>query len=122
MQKINDDKGRKKLNKFDVYMMLVSGILFADIIASNTWIPSITWWVMLGLIYNNLNIVTGTIDLFIKTFGSTVFYYLIGLPFVFCIFSQCLTWIIGGARGIAESAKEGEFPSVLGIETKAGLF
>lgn len=36
MQKINDDKGRKKLNKFDVYMMLVSGILFADIIASNT--------------------------------------------------------------------------------------
>jgi len=70
---------------------------------------------------NSLNIVTGTIDVFTKTFESPSFYSIVGVPFIFSIFSQCLTWIIGGTRGISESAKEGEFPSVLGIETKAGL-
>lgn len=70
---------------------------------------------------NELDIVTGTTDLFIKAFGSPIFYYIIGIAFVFSIFAQCATWAIGGARGTAESAKAGEFPAILGKETKAGL-
>lgn len=43
----------KKLGSFDALMLLVTGVLFADSIASNAaaGAPSLTWWVILGIFY-----------------------------------------------------------------------
>lgn len=43
----------KKLSGFDVFMLLVCGILFTDAITSNasTGVASLSWWVILGLLY-----------------------------------------------------------------------
>ena len=43
----------KKLGGFDIFMIIVCGIMFADAIASNSsaGVPSITWWVILGILY-----------------------------------------------------------------------
>ena len=42
-----------KLGKFDAFMILICGLMFADAIASNSsaGVPSITWWLILGLLY-----------------------------------------------------------------------
>ena len=44
---------QKKLNTFDVLMLLISGLLFADSIAANTsaGVQNLTWWVIIGLLY-----------------------------------------------------------------------
>lgn len=60
----------------------------------------------------------GILDLFLVGFGSSAFYYIAGIAFLFAVFAQCVTWLVGGNRGTAESAKEGELPAFLGKETK----
>lgn len=60
----------------------------------------------------------GILDLFLVGFGSSTFYYIAGIAFLFAVFAQCVTWLVGGNRGTAESAKEGELPAFLGKETK----
>lgn len=60
----------------------------------------------------------GILDLFLVGFGSSTFYYIAGVAFLFAVFAQCVTWLVGGNRGTAESAKEGELPAFLGKETK----
>lgn len=67
-----------------------------------------------------LDLTTGTIDVFVKAFGSPVLYYIIGIAMIFTIFAQCITWLVGGNRGTAESAHSGELPAILGKETEAG--
>ena len=43
----------KKLGKFDAFMLIICGIMFADTIASNssTGVTSMSWWVILGALY-----------------------------------------------------------------------
>lgn len=43
----------KKLGKFSVFMTLITGLMFADAIASNTstGVSSVAWWVILGVLY-----------------------------------------------------------------------
>lgn len=67
-----------------------------------------------------LDLTTGTIDMFVKAFGSPVLYYIVGIIMIFTVFAQCMAWMIGGNRGTAESAKAGELPAILGKETKGG--
>lgn len=42
-----------KLGKFDVFMMLICGLMFTDVITSNAscGAPAVTWWVILGILY-----------------------------------------------------------------------
>lgn len=46
-------EGQKKLNVFDVLMLLLSGLLFCDAIAPNTsaGVPNLTWWIIIGGLY-----------------------------------------------------------------------
>lgn len=60
------------------------------------------------------------IDLFATAFGSEIVYYVVGILFLFTLFAQNLSWIVGGNRGACESAKEGDLPAILGRETKGG--
>lgn len=67
-----------------------------------------------------LNLTTGTVDVFVKAFGSPILYYIVGIAMIFSIFAQCVTWLVGGNRGTCESAKSGELPAILGKETESG--
>lgn len=67
---------------------------------------------------DDIDLDLGILDLFLVGFGSSTFYYIAGVAFLFAVFAQCVTWLVGGNRGTAESAKEGELPAFLGKETK----
>ena len=43
----------RKLGRFDAFMVIICGIMFADTIASNSsaGVPAITWWLILGVLY-----------------------------------------------------------------------
>lgn len=58
----------------------------------------------------------GLLDLFRIALGSDVAYYIAGVLFLFAVFAQCLSWIVGGNRGACESGKEGDLPAVFGKE------
>lgn len=62
----------------------------------------------------------GLLDVFETVFGGGLFYYFVGVIFLFAVFAQCVTWMVGGNRGTAESAKAGELPAVFGKETAGG--
>lgn len=62
----------------------------------------------------------GLLDVFQAAFHSSVVYYIVGIAFLFAVFSQCVTWMVGGNRGTAESGKSGEIPAIFGKENKAG--
>ena len=70
---------------------------------------------------DELSIISGTADIFVTGWGSRVLYTIINVQVFVGIFAQVSSWLIAGARGIAEAAKEGEFPAVFAKETKAGL-
>lgn len=78
----------------------------------------------LGVLYvlplESIDLDMGILDLFTTAFGSPAFYYIIGALFLFSLFAQNLTWIVGGNRGACESAKEGDLPAFLGRETSGG--
>lgn len=58
----------------------------------------------------------GLLDLFRIAFGSEAAYYIAGVLFLFAVFAQCLSWIVGGNRGTCEGGKSGELPAVFGKE------
>ena len=43
----------KKLGKLDVFLMLITGLMFADAIASDSsaGVPAMAWWLILGVLY-----------------------------------------------------------------------
>lgn len=67
---------------------------------------------------DSIDLDLGILDLFLVAFGSYEFYYVMGALFLFAVFVQCVTWLVGGNRGTCESAKAGELPAFLGKETK----
>ncbi len=62
----------------------------------------------------------GLLDLYQAAFHSSVLYYIAGIAFLFAVFAQCVTWMIGANRGTAESGQAGELPAVFGKENAAG--
>lgn len=68
----------------------------------------------------DIDLDTAILDIFVTAFGSPVWRYIIGFLFLFALFAQNLTWIVGGNRGTAEGAKAGDLPAFLGRETEAG--
>lgn len=68
----------------------------------------------------DINLDFGLLEFFSKAFNASALYYVVGILFLFSVFAQCVTWIIGGNRGTAESAKMGEIPAFLGKENKHG--
>lgn len=58
----------------------------------------------------------GLLDLFRIAFGSDVVYYAVGVLFLFAVFAQCLSWIVGGNRGTCEGGQAGDLPAVFGKE------
>ena len=65
---------------------------------------------------SEINLDFGLLDLFRIAFDSEVAYYVAGVLFLFAVFAQCLSWMVGGNRGACESAKEGDLPAALGKE------
>lgn len=44
---------KRKLNGFDIFMLIFTGIMYTDAIASNSsvGVPSLTWWAIIGILY-----------------------------------------------------------------------
>lgn len=62
----------------------------------------------------------GLLDVLRIGFGSDILYYVAGIAFLFAVFVQCVTWLVGGNRGTCEAAKDGDLPAFLGKETAGG--
>ena len=71
---------------------------------------------LLVLPVDSIDLDFGLLDLFRTAFGSEIVYYVMGVLFLYAVFAQCLSWMVGGNRGACEAAKEGELPAVLGKE------
>lgn len=69
---------------------------------------------------DSIDLDLGLLDVFKAAFNSSAVYYIAGIAFLFAVFAQCVTWMVGGNRGTAESGKSGEIPAVFGKENKAG--
>lgn len=69
---------------------------------------------------DSIDLDLGLLDVFQNAFHSSAVYYITGVLFLFAVFAQCVTWLVGGNRGTAESGKSGELPAVFGKENKAG--
>jgi amino acid transporter len=67
-----------------------------------------------------INLVEGLIDTLRVSFagmsGASTLVLLLGLCFLFGIFSSCAAWSMGANRAAAEAALEGELPSWFGVE------
>ena len=70
---------------------------------------------------SKLDVNTGLTDMMMKSFASPILYYVIGIAFLIALVAQVVTWMIGGNRGTAESAKCGDLPAILGKENAAGM-
>lgn len=69
---------------------------------------------------DSIDLDLGLLEVFRTAFHSSVIYYIAGVAMLFAVFAQCVTWMVGGNRGTAESGKAGELPAVFGKENKAG--
>lgn len=58
----------------------------------------------------------GLLELFRTAFHSDIAYYIAGILFLFAVFAQCLSWMVGGNRGACEGGKAGDLPAVFGKE------
>lgn len=78
------------------------------------------WGMLAVLPVGDIDLDFGLLDVFKTAFGSQALYMIAGFAMLFAVFSQCVTWAVGGNRGACESGKSGELPAILGKENEAG--
>lgn len=90
-----------------VFLMAVLNVVF-NIIAG--------LGMLLVLPADGIDLDLGLLDVFAAVIGRGPLYYLIVFAFLFSLFAQTTTWVVGGDRGACESAKAGDLPAFLGYE------
>lgn len=78
------------------------------------------WGMLTVLPVDGIDLDFGLLDVFKNAFGSALIYNVAGIAMLFAVFSQCVTWAVGGNRGTCESGKSGELPAIFGKENAAG--
>ena len=76
--------------------------------------------ILIAIPVEEINLVEGLMSTLFIFFGDSgagyVFAVILGIGALYTFFSSAVTWTIGTNRAIAESAIEGEFPAMFGIE------
>lgn len=95
-------------------------ILSALVIASVYLITTFVVWVVIPV--NEINIASGILHVFTITFSDSsmrqIITVFLGLIIAVTLFTEIVTWNLGQNRTVAEAAKGGELPAILGKMTK----
>jgi len=95
-------------------------ILSAVVIASLYLITTFAVWVVIPI--SEINVASGILQVFTITFSGhwmqQVITVVLGLLISSTLFAEIVTWNLGENRTVAEAAKNGELPKILGKVTK----
>ena len=74
-------------------------------------------WGMLNIVkVGDIDLDLSLLNVFAKGFGLPVLYYVVGALFLYSVFVQGMTGLVGNNRGTCEGAQSGDLPAFLGRE------